>query len=581
MRCPRCNFVSFDDLDHCKKCGFDLVAFREGKPEAKPSWFDRLRSRREAPSEGAARDSFRYAGADEKAAEPGVAGQNFPDLIARERQLREEISRLQREYNHAPEEKAAGLGRRLDALKREKLALARRIEKAEADRREVRDWKEPLAAAASVKPRPAEVAVPVEKHDRPERSASAFAASPPRPAPPAEKTVDLAPILEAQKKIQHELAEAQRAKEQIRRELEEARKERERLAEEMRRAQEDKYREDAEAKANLLRLQQEEVVRLQEERRLLSEAAEKMQEERDRLSRERETVEREKQKAAEARQHALELIEQAKQAQPKPELEPEPIVAPVAESPATAETPLPTLNFHTIAAEPRAEESAEPAPRSMARAEDVLAHLAQPRSREKPKVESTEWTPPALAAPPRQAAEEVAFAELPEEPGALAEPDEFPEEEEEDADEATGAEVIPKGGLVYRGLAALIDFLLLLLVLGLFLVIGRLVSGSKGGDAAEVVRMLGLPFYILFLFLSAAYFTYLHGTSGQTLGKRLMRLQVFTTHGEPIGYLTAFFRFVAACFALAFFGMGIFWIALDPNKQGWHDKLSRTVVIRL
>jgi uncharacterized RDD family membrane protein YckC len=211
----------------------------------------------------------------------------------------------------------------------------------------------------------------------------------------------------------------------------------------------------------------------------------------------------------------------------------------------------------------------------------VLAHLAQPRAREKHKVEQAEWTPPpALVSPPRRAAKEVFFDELEEEPDDPAEAEEYPEEDEETGEE-TPAEVIPKGGLAYRGLAALIDLLLLLLVLGLFLVIGRLVSGSKGGEATEVVRMLGLPFYILFLFLSAAYFTYLHGTSGQTLGKRLLHLQVFTTHGEPIGYLTAFFRFVAACFALAFLGMGIFWIALDPNKQGWHDKLSRTVVIRL
>lgn len=27
-------------------------------------------------------------------------------------------------------------------------------------------------------------------------------------------------------------------------------------------------------------------------------------------------------------------------------------------------------------------------------------------------------------------------------------------------------------------------------------------------------------------------------------------------------------------------GLGIFWVAFDPRKQGWHDKLARTVVVR-
>ena len=28
------------------------------------------------------------------------------------------------------------------------------------------------------------------------------------------------------------------------------------------------------------------------------------------------------------------------------------------------------------------------------------------------------------------------------------------------------------------------------------------------------------------------------------------------------------------------FGLGILWVAVDRRKQGWHDKLARTVVVR-
>jgi len=26
--------------------------------------------------------------------------------------------------------------------------------------------------------------------------------------------------------------------------------------------------------------------------------------------------------------------------------------------------------------------------------------------------------------------------------------------------------------------------------------------------------------------------------------------------------------------------LGILWVAFDPRKQGWHDKLAHTVVVR-
>jgi uncharacterized RDD family membrane protein YckC len=28
------------------------------------------------------------------------------------------------------------------------------------------------------------------------------------------------------------------------------------------------------------------------------------------------------------------------------------------------------------------------------------------------------------------------------------------------------------------------------------------------------------------------------------------------------------------------FGLGLFWVAFDARKQGWHDKMAGTVVVR-
>jgi len=44
--------------------------------------------------------------------------------------------------------------------------------------------------------------------------------------------------------------------------------------------------------------------------------------------------------------------------------------------------------------------------------------------------------------------------------------------------------------------------------------------------------------------------------------------------GQAIG------RYLAYFVAALPFGVGLFWVAWDPKKQGWHDKLAGTVVIR-
>lgn len=46
------------------------------------------------------------------------------------------------------------------------------------------------------------------------------------------------------------------------------------------------------------------------------------------------------------------------------------------------------------------------------------------------------------------------------------------------------------------------------------------------------------------------------------------------TVGQAIG------RYFAYFIAILPFFLGLLWIAFDPRKQGWHDKLAGTVVIR-
>jgi uncharacterized RDD family membrane protein YckC len=46
------------------------------------------------------------------------------------------------------------------------------------------------------------------------------------------------------------------------------------------------------------------------------------------------------------------------------------------------------------------------------------------------------------------------------------------------------------------------------------------------------------------------------------------------TTGQSIG------RYLGYYVSIFSLGLGFAWVAVDPRKQGWHDKLAGTVVIR-
>lgn len=50
--------------------------------------------------------------------------------------------------------------------------------------------------------------------------------------------------------------------------------------------------------------------------------------------------------------------------------------------------------------------------------------------------------------------------------------------------------------------------------------------------------------------------------------------------GAKISVGQAIVRYLGYLVALLALGLGIFWVAFDRRKQGWHDKLARTVVVR-
>lgn len=97
----------------------------------------------------------------------------------------------------------------------------------------------------------------------------------------------------------------------------------------------------------------------------------------------------------------------------------------------------------------------------------------------------------------------------------------------------------------------------------------------------ERLGPIGMVILSSYIILFIAYFTFFHGLSGRTPGKKLLVLQVVHTDGSPISFGTAFLRSVGYLVSSLLFTvpLGYIWAAFDKKKQAWHDKIAGTVVI--
>lgn len=93
------------------------------------------------------------------------------------------------------------------------------------------------------------------------------------------------------------------------------------------------------------------------------------------------------------------------------------------------------------------------------------------------------------------------------------------------------------------------------------------------GAFTDILILLGLA-------IGAGYFTYFFG-NGQTLGMKAVRIKLCGTDGKyPIGYARGFLRWIGMAISVLVIGLGFLWILIDENKQGWHDKIADTYVVR-
>jgi uncharacterized RDD family membrane protein YckC len=125
--------------------------------------------------------------------------------------------------------------------------------------------------------------------------------------------------------------------------------------------------------------------------------------------------------------------------------------------------------------------------------------------------------------------------------------------------------------------ASIIDILLqLMITLALtFMFYGRLAASPPGqffGGFADLVINYMLPAAIVIAFWVCL---------GATPGKMAMSAQIVDADsGERLTTGQSVIRYLGYIVSAVPFGVGFLWVAFDRKKQGWHDKMANSVVVR-
>jgi uncharacterized RDD family membrane protein YckC len=87
------------------------------------------------------------------------------------------------------------------------------------------------------------------------------------------------------------------------------------------------------------------------------------------------------------------------------------------------------------------------------------------------------------------------------------------------------------------------------------------------------------PGFLLLCLLG--YFVGFWAWKGATIGGTILQLRVVQAQGRLPNFGEAMVRGFSGILSLAVVGLGGLWILWDPDRQGWHDRIAGTYVVKV
>lgn len=148
----------------------------------------------------------------------------------------------------------------------------------------------------------------------------------------------------------------------------------------------------------------------------------------------------------------------------------------------------------------------------------------------------------------------------------------------------TANTVPPFAGFWFRTLAAIVDSLLsqiaaVLLVVPLGFALGASMAGESSSAEIEAAAQ-AMGFVVGFL-INWLWFTLAESSHWQaSIGKKLVGLKVTDANGERISFGQANARYWSKILSTLLFFVGFLMVAFTAKKQGLHDKIAKTLVVK-
>ena len=139
------------------------------------------------------------------------------------------------------------------------------------------------------------------------------------------------------------------------------------------------------------------------------------------------------------------------------------------------------------------------------------------------------------------------------------------------AEATTVAVTTNKAGFWVRFFAIIIDSIGIGIVSGILSGLMNASADPLDTSRSSLQTLIGVLYF--------CYFWSAQG-GGQTLGMRVLNIKVVRTDGSSLTILQAFIRYIGLVVSIICLFIGVIWAAFDANKQGWHDKIAGTYVIR-